>query len=167
MVGQFKEFLEDELELERINLECYGMRTDNMKIFEWSKEGLTFDSGLLEHERAKEEVQEALLKIEDYHNLMMRCLKEAFQEKRAQAGRLLYDKLRQPFLTEFLVKLNETHENDPLTALQTWWVEQVRKTTTHVFESEVSKLGVRGDAMTRAASARKIYYGRLRKWRGD
>lgn len=168
VVRQFKRFLEDEVELDRLNLECYGMLTDGKaKIFEWQRDALTFNTGLLEHPKAKEEVQEALLRIEDYHNLMMRCLKEAFQENRRQVGRLLYDELRQPFVIQFLDSLAATRETEQLIDLQARWIEQVRATTTRVFEAEVAKLGVRGDAMTRAAEARKIFYGRLRKWRGD
>lgn len=168
VMQQLRQLSQDRSELRRMELECYGMRTDNMKIFEWHCETLKIDANVFTLPNGYSEVQRAISTVERYDKLLRNCINKAYKKYLPAPSQLLWEEVRVPFLKQFLPLLGQTTEGDlrAVDTLQNDWEGIVERQTSGVLESYLSRLGQRPEAQILAADIRKYYRGTLRKWSG-
>lgn len=168
VMHQLHKLSQSRRELRQVELECYGMRTDNMKIFEWHCETLKVESKVFTLPNGYSEVQRAIGKVEQYDKLLRNCIQQAYRKYLSPPSRELWERVRVPFLQTFLLQLGKTSEGDleAMDRVQGEWDRTVERLTERVLESYLQRLGQRPEAQLIAANVRKYYRGTVRKWRG-
>lgn len=166
VLSQLARLLDEGYETGDLELECYGMRTDNMKIFEWHCEGLKVGKGVFTHPNAEAEVGKAMDTVDRYDRLLRNSLKLAYKKYLDPPTRELWEKVRGPFQRQFLHDLGATRHGalEDLNKLQESWEQIVRRDTEAILDSYLDRLGQRPEALLVAAETRKYFLGALRKW---
>lgn len=152
-------------------LEVYGMRTDNMKIFEWFHDVLSLKDGILHNNYAGKLVQDALDLAEKVDHYLGKALRKAYpregegNEKALNAlirsARLgFWASLQPQFKGQFLEELSELEPEDleRRKLLTDAWKTHLREIARAAFESAIEPLDGDAAALHRQVEARDYFY---------
>jgi hypothetical protein len=158
VVGQLEQLLESGYPLPHLELDCYGMRTDKMKVFEWHHQTLLIPLDAFRDPSSEDEVEKALAIVTGYDQLLRDRLKELMGERRSQASRELWVSLREPFQSQILDRLGKEHD---LEAMMKSWEGEVIRASLLILERFLGQAGARAQAMLAAANMRQHFHRSL------
>jgi CRISPR system Cascade subunit CasA len=152
-------------------IECYGLRTDKAKVIEWRRERLPFSPRLVREPDRAATVERALETAKQIGDLLRQGLRKlyprdgggnrrAFEGLIAAARRSYWAALEESF--RGLVLGLDDPSSDP-EGLEIDWNQKVVETAREAFETGVDSFDADAKALRRAAAARRLFYGRLKK----
>lgn len=131
-----------------LTLDCYGMRTDKMKVFEWRHETLALPSALLTHPQTQTVVSAALATVRDHARLLQKHLEDGPPEHGARAVRDLWQRLHEPFFSDFLTSPEENASR---------WQDLVKQAAIVLLEEYLAKRGSRPRAFVVATETSRRF----------
>jgi CRISPR system Cascade subunit CasA len=152
-------------------LQCYAVRSDLAKVFEWRSEAFPFTTRLADNPGRAAVVERALEKAEDVAGILKRGLKQlypragkgnrkAFDGLIQQAQDAYWPRLAEPFRRLAISLDNPELDSEPL---EDSWRAKVRGAATAAFQLVADTFDTNADALRRVAAARRLFYGTLRK----
>ena len=126
----------DWVELSPLRLECFGLRTDKAKVFEWYRESYPLP------DRAVREpglLQQALEYVDECESQLKSSLRRALGGKSKRALSLFEERVKSAFLDDYLAQLEAGGDPDPILFE---WHERVKRICTEVMEAEMRRTGV-------------------------
>ena len=118
----------DWVELSPLRLECFGLRTDKAKVFEWYRESYRLPDRSF-HEPGL--LRQALEYVDEYES--------ALGGETGRALSLFDRRVRSAFLDEYLARLDAGGESDQLLIE---WHDRVKQICAEVMETEMRRTGV-------------------------
>lgn len=168
VVAQFRQLCRERILAgdAELNLEVFGLVSNQMKLFDWRYERLSLPVPLILRQDSGRRVQQAMEMAELVSPIIGKTLKKAFPrdgksmknpfgQQIAECQRVYWAELRSKF-DSFLMALAETDESDltRLEALDEIWQRNVRGVAESAFEQVVDTLGSDADALKRQIQAR-------------
>ena len=177
VVQQFRQLCQERV-LPRnaeLQLEVFGLVSDNMKLSEWRWERLSLPLSLILRSDAGQRVQQAIENAELVGFIIGKDIRKAFPREGkntrnpfglqiSECKRVYWRELRTTF-DSFLARLARMNENDltGLDALNEYWQRDVRRVAESAFERVVDTLGSDALALTRHVRARDSLFSDLNK----
>jgi CRISPR system Cascade subunit CasA len=160
-----------ELSVPPPTLQCFALRSDNAKVFEWRSESFPFATHLSEDAGRSAAVERALGKSDEVEGILKKNLKKLYPRggkgnRKALDGLIhqvletYWSGLAEPFrcLTLGLDDLANDSES-----LADSWRDEVRNKARDSFEEVAKTFDTNADSLRRVAEARRFFYGTLRK----
>jgi hypothetical protein len=159
------------------SLDVYGMRTDNMKVFEWQRERLSLPAELVLNSRFHILAQDAIEDVGSVASALRRAIKQAYPRSGkgnkaafdtlvADAQRDLWATLRPTYgrLLASLANLppSTISEAARVTELNAWH-EQIRQVGVRIFNEIIDPLDSDSEALRRQVEARRSFGFALHK----
>jgi len=171
IVQQVSDLIEDGHELPTPTFDCFAYRTDNAKVFEWRQESLPFSPRIMYEEPRSQALKTALSQAEGVGSLMKQTLKKlypregkgnrkAFENLIDLCQHSYWSALAEPF-RQLVINLDSA-TSDPET-LEREWTGVVRHQAKTAIEILIDSLDANAEALQRAALARHLFYGGLKK----
>ncbi len=171
IVQQASALIEDGYEVGNPTFDCFAYLTDNAKVLEWRQESLPFSPRLMAEEPRSQALRAALSRAEAVSSLMKQSLKRLYPRdgkgnRNAFAGltdlclHSYWSALAQPF-RQLVIDL-DSPATDP-EILDREWTGVVRTQAKTAIEFVIDSLDVNAAALHRAAKARRLFYGGLKK----
>jgi CRISPR type I-E-associated protein CasA/Cse1 len=171
IVEQTFDLLDECKHLSQPEFQCFAYRTKDAKILEWQQETLPFSPRLRADASRTQAVKAALTRAEESGSLLRQCFKKlyprggmgnhkAFEGLLRECQRAYWSALAEPF-RRLVIDL-DTLTTDADT-LDRDWSEVVRRQSTDAVESIIDSLDANAEALQRAALARRVFYGGLKK----
>lgn len=180
LVSQFAKIHEDgALPIDRpLLIECYGLRTDNMKVFEWQQEQLQIPVDVLRHPKAGVQVQAAMDLAEKIDYVIRESLKKAYPREGkgndkafdvliTSVKRIYWDRLRPRFDGEFLalVANQASGDIDADSKLAAQWFKILEVEAWRSLDGTLDDLDGNAQSLRRQVEARDCFYNLMNRCR--
>jgi len=171
IVQQVSDLIEDDDELTNPTFDCFTYRTDNAKVLEWRQETLPFSPRLMSQEPRSQALRTSLSRAEEVGSLMKQTLKKLYPRD-GKGNRSAFVSLIDLCLNSYWSALAEPFRqlvinlDSPTTdreILERAWAEVVRCQATTAIEFLIDSLDANAESLKRAAMARRLFYGGLKK----
>jgi CRISPR system Cascade subunit CasA len=155
-------------------LHCFALRNDNAKVIEWRRDALPFSARVASDPDRAAVVREALEQAEQVDTLLTGHIKKLYPREGKGNPRVFgalirqardgyWSALAEPF-RRLVVDLDVEDLDEPgRDALAGDWREAVRRAARTSFEAVADAMDANADALRRAAEARRLFYGGLKR----
>jgi CRISPR system Cascade subunit CasA len=155
-------------------LQCYALRNDNADVIEWRRDGLPFSARVASDPGRAAAVTGALGQAGEADTLLKNHIKKLYPREgkgnRKAFGALIrqardgyWSALAEPFRRLVVALDAEDLEEPGRDALAGGWLEAVRRAARSSFDAVADALDADAESLKRAATARRLLYGSLKR----